>query len=113
MTAYLGTVSGVDADARRVQVSLPHVRALTGFLRYGSPIGLIAPLPQVGDEVLVICTGEGLADAVVSAWFPTLDQVADAADRPLVASTTGNVPRQVDPAQDIEGAAVTEVLTRG
>jgi hypothetical protein len=112
MTAYLGLVSVVDADARRVQVSLPHVRALTGFLRCVSPFGLIAPLPAVGDEVLVICSGAGLADAVVAGWIPTLDQVAAAADHPLIASEGGGVPTQSDPSQDVGNATTSGVLAR-
>jgi hypothetical protein len=112
VTAYLGTVSGVDADARRVQVLVQPHGILTRFLRCVSPLGLISPLPAVGDEVLVICTGAGLADAVVAGWVPTLDQVADAADHPLIASEGGGVPTQSDPSQDVGNATTAGVLAR-
>src|SRR5207237_10599956 len=82
VNALLGTVSAVDAGARRVQVTLPHLRVLTGFLRCVSPFGLVAPLPAVGDEVLIVSSGAGLADAVCVGWLPTASQVLDAADHP-------------------------------
>jgi phage baseplate assembly protein gpV len=112
VTAYLGTVSGVDPDARTVQVLVQPHGILTRFLRCVSPFGLIAALPAVGDEVLVICTGAGLADAVVAGWIPTLDQVAAAADHPLIASEGGGVPTQSDPSQDVGNATTSGVLAR-
>jgi phage baseplate assembly protein gpV len=112
MNAYLGTVSTVDADARRVQVSLPHLRTLTRPLRCVSPFGLVAPLPAVGDEVLILAPHGHMTDAVVCGWLPTADQVADAADRPLVASTSGDVPTQSDPDAPIGDATTTGVLAR-
>lgn len=110
MNAYLGRVSTVEGG--RVQVSLSHVRVLTPPLRCVSPLGLVAPPPAVGDEVLVVATGAGMADAVVVGWMPTADQVLDAADRAVVVSTTGDVPTQTDPSQPIGGADVSGVLAR-
>jgi hypothetical protein len=112
MTAYLGTVSGVDGDARTAQVLVQPHGILTRFLRCVSPFGLVAPLPAVGDEVLVICTGAGLVDAVVVGWVPTLQQASDAADHPLIASEGGGLPTQSDPSQDVGNATTSGVLAR-
>jgi len=112
VNAYLGTVSRVDAAARTAEVLIQPHGILTRFLRCASPLGLLAPPPEVGDEVLILTTGAGLSDAVVVGWLPTADQVAEAADSPLVASTSGSVPVQTDPSQAIGDAAVTSVMAR-
>lgn len=113
MSIYIGTVGNVDADARRVRVQAQPLGALTGWLRCAAPFGLVAPLPAVGDEVIVACPANHLADGVVIAWLPTDAQVADAADHPLIASASGGPPTQTDPAQDIGNAAISGVLSRG
>jgi phage baseplate assembly protein gpV len=113
MNAYLGTVSNVDADARRVQVSLPHLHTLTKPLRCVSPFGLVAPLPAVGDEVLILAPHGHMTDAVVVGWIPQAADVAGAADHPLIASEGGGVPTQSDPSQDVGNATTAGVLSRG
>jgi phage baseplate assembly protein gpV len=112
VTAYLGTVSGVDGDARTAQVLVQPHGILTRFLRIVSPFGLVAPLPSVGDEVLVICRGAGLADAVVAGWVPTLEQASAAADHPLIASAGGGLPTQSDPSQDVGNAITAGMFAR-
>lgn len=112
MNAYLGTVSRVDAVARTAQVLVQPHGILTRFLRVVSPLGLLAPAPEVGDEVLLVSTGAGLSDAVVVGWLPTNSDVGEAASSPLVASTSGSVPVQTDPSQAIGDAAVTSVMAR-
>lgn len=111
MNAYLGTVSRVDAAARTAEVLVQPHGILTRPLRCVSPLGAVSPLPTVGDEVIIICTGAGLADAVVAGWLPTRADFA-AASGPLVFSTSGDVPRQTDPDQEIADAAVASILAR-
>lgn len=112
MNAYLGTVSNVDAGARRVQVSLAHLRTLTRPLRCVSPFGLLSPLPAVGDEVLILAPHGHLTDAVCVGWIPQAADVADAADHPLIASAAGGLPTQADPSQDVGNATTSGVLAR-
>jgi hypothetical protein len=112
VNAYLGTVSRVDAAARTAQVLIRPHGILTRFLRVVSPLGLLAPPPEVDDEVLILTTGAGLSDAVVVGWLPTATDVTEAANAPLVASTSGSVPVQTDPSQAIGDAAVSSVLAR-
>lgn len=112
MTAYLGLVSGVDADTRTVQVLVQPQGILTRWIRCLSPFGLISPLPSVGDEVAVLAPGNRLADAVCIGWVPTAAQVAAAANHPLIASAAGGVPRQTDPSQDVSNAETSGVLSR-
>lgn len=111
MNAYLGTVSRVDASARTAEVLVQPHGILTRPLRCVSPLGVLSPLPAVGDEVLIVATGAGLADAVVCGWLPSNAQRAAAAG-PLVFSTSGDVPTQTDPSQAIGDAAVSGVLAR-
>lgn len=112
MSIYIGTVGNVDADARRVRVQVQPLGALTGWLRCAAPFGLVAPLPAVGDEVLVACPANHLADGVVIGWLATDAQAADAADHPLIASAGGGVPTQTDPSANVGNAQTSGVLSR-
>lgn len=111
MTVSLGVVDGVDPARRLVRVSMGHLGVMTPFVRIVSPFGLVAPLPAVGEEVLVAQTGPTMADCVVVGWICGLQAAADASG-PLVFSTTGSVPRQSDPDQEIGDAGVSGVRTR-
>lgn len=109
---YLGTVDAVDAAAGRARVSLGHLQVLTPYVRCAAPLGLVGALPEVGDEVLVVQCGPALADCVVLAWLPTAAQAASAAGHALIASGSGGLPTQTDPAADIGNARTAAVLAR-
>lgn len=114
MSVYLGVVSRVDAAGGLLEVSLPHLSVVAARVRCASPLGLVAPLPNVGDEVVLVATGliGNLADAVCVGWLPTSLQRASADAHPLIVSTSGDVPRQSDPDQAISDASTSAVRAR-
>lgn len=109
---YLGIVDAVDATRGRARVNLGHLRVLTPFVRCASPLGLVAPLPRVGDEVLVLQCGPALADCVVLGWLPTDGDRAASLVHALIASDTGGLPTQESPDGPIGNAITAGVRAR-